>query len=509
MAPLPSHTPSSRGRCASSGSVATSSVVLSSLPLYTPRAVSTLPAEVSYTTTTGLGTRLAGSRILLQHVCRNVEMVVTDVPCLGVGSGKEINKQRDMSFLREDDMAARAVAGPPNNKGGYDYDFVSPPPKSLECPVCLMTFRDPHVISCCGNEFCQLCIERVQRDGKPCPLCNKQDFSTMLHKKLAREVKALIIHCPHKEQGCQWEGELGQLPNHLNPKVGTVNGCGYMIVACSYKCGVYLQRRNIREHEMEICPKHPIKMQVAGLMRKFETITTENQFLRRELHIIKEAHEKEIKEMKVMHESELNALKQELDEVKSKNDKTCDKLKEKQTTLKLEVKETLKRLEEKCMVLQNDKIPLSLSPFYFEMLNVDHYLRHNLQFISDPFYSHPGGYKMGISVYSNAEYGRSSTHLCLYALIFRGEFDDHLKWPFDGEVTVQAYNRTQGRWSKEAKIQLNERKCDPDVVGRQVGHLTSAGWGCPKFLSYSEFKMNFVKDTNTASFRVKVNMSCR
>ena len=60
-------------------------------------------------------------------------------------------------------------------------------PKSLECPVCLMTFRDPHVISCCGNEFCQVCIERVHRDGKPCPLCNEPNFTTMLHKKLVRE----------------------------------------------------------------------------------------------------------------------------------------------------------------------------------------------------------------------------------------------------------------------------------------------------------------------------------
>ena len=174
-------------------------------------------------------------------------------------------------------MAARAVTSSsvvPSNKGGYDYEFVRPPPKSLECPVCLTILRDPHVISCCGHEFCQVCIERVQRDRKPCPLCNEQNFSTFLHKKLAREIKALVVCCPHKEQGCEWEGELGLLPNHLNPasEIGGKKGCGYVIVACSYECGVYLQRRNIHEHEMESCPKYPIEMQVAGLMRKFEAI---------------------------------------------------------------------------------------------------------------------------------------------------------------------------------------------------------------------------------------------
>ena len=115
-------------------------------------------------------------------------------------------------------------------RGGYDYDFVITPPKSLESPVCLMTFRDPHVISCCGNEFCQLCIERVQRDGKPCPLCNELNFTTFLHKKLVREVNGLVVRCPQKELGCEWEGELGQVEQHLNPGAGlsSSSGCGYI-----------------------------------------------------------------------------------------------------------------------------------------------------------------------------------------------------------------------------------------------------------------------------------------
>jgi TNF receptor-associated factor 4 len=326
----------------------------------------------------------------------------------------------------------------------------------------------------------------------------------MLHKKLAREIKSLLVCCSHKEEGCEWEGELGQLPNHLNPEVGHgQNGCGYVIVECSYECGVYLRRRNMREHEMEIYPKHPIEMQVAGLMRKFEAIVTENQLLRQELHVIKTAREKEIQEIKSTYESELCVLKQELDEVKSKNNRFCDKLKEKHTMLKSEVKETLKRFEEKCFMLHNDKIPLSLPPFHIEMSNIGHHLEYNLNFVSDPFYSHPGGYKMGISVYnSSPERGSGGTHISLYVLILRGEFDDQLKWPFDGEVTVQAYNHSQRRWCREKKIRLNDRECGLDVVGRQVGPLISGGWGYPIFLPYSEFKVQFVKDTNTASFRI-------
>ena len=114
------------------------------------------------------------------------------------------------------------MAAGSTGKGGYDYEFVASPNKSLECPVCLLTLREPHMISCCGNEFCQLCIDRVQRDGKPCPLCNEPKFTTMLNKKLVREVNALVVRCPQKELGCDWEGELRKVESHLNQGAGVI-----------------------------------------------------------------------------------------------------------------------------------------------------------------------------------------------------------------------------------------------------------------------------------------------
>ena len=204
-------------------------------------------------------------------------------------------------------------------KGGYDYEFVSPPPKFLECSVCLLTLRDPHVISCCGNEFCQACIERVKEDGKPCPLCNEQNFTTMLHKKLVREVNALVIRCPQKELGCEWEGELGQLQRHLNPGAGvsSAQGCEFLMVECAYHCGAQLQRRLIQEHEMEACPKRPIEMQVASLMKKFEAIVIENQMLKQELD-----------ETKKMHQQDMDEVKQELGDLKQAHHQQREELRQ-------------------------------------------------------------------------------------------------------------------------------------------------------------------------------------
>ena len=277
-------------------------------------------------------------------------------------------------------------------KGGYGYDFVRPPPKSLECPVCLLTLRDPHVISCCGNEFCQVCIERVERDEKPCPLCNEQNFSTMLHKKLVREVNALVVRCPQKEQGCEWEGEVGQIQNHLYPGVdepkglhSTAKGCRYITVACTYKCGAELQRNLLYEHERDACPKRPIEMQVASLTHKLEDLLVSNQLLQKELTEVKQTHQNEIEQMKLQHQHELEDTQKKyhevlehsesqqqevmkaIAEVKARNDRRDEGLKEK-------IKKDLgKFVKQESQLLGMHTMPLPVPPFYFTVNNIEHY----------------------------------------------------------------------------------------------------------------------------------------
>ena len=409
-----------------------------------------------------------------------------------------------------------------HKKGGYDYEFVSPPPKSLECPVCLLTLRDAHVISCCGNEFCQVCIERVQRDGRPCPLCNEQKFSTMLYKKLVREVNALVVRCPQKELGCKWEGKLGQLQGHLNPGAGVspseLEGCAYVMVSCTYQCGAQLQRCLLREHEMVSCPKRPQGMHITNLIQKIEDVTLENKFLQQELEAhkkeieqmkcskeddlrkVKEAFQKELGVLKQLQQREVSKLQHQMDEIKQTHQKMYNSL---QTEVKQNMiqKRKLVALEEECASLRTHMIPLPLPPFYALMSNVDHYLEDEYTYNSSPFYSHPGGYKMNIVAYPNGSVRSRDTCLSVGIAILRGEFDDQLKWPFNGEVTIQAYNRTQRRWSAELTLVLNKQVCGLDVVKKRVDSL-SYTCHAEDFLWCSKLEGDYLHGTNVIRFRV-------
>ncbi|CAI8037811.1 TNF receptor-associated factor 4, partial [Geodia barretti] len=160
-------------------------------------------------------------------------------------------------------MAAIAESVKGQNRGGYDCEFVTPPPDviQIECPICLQIPKQPCLISCpCGKEFCRECIERIKEDDKPCPLCNLSDFTFLRHHGSERYLKAQEVWCSHKKDGCKWRGKLGEYEQHLNSNPSQENqltGCQFVEIECGNGCGEWFQRRNIASHQKGVCPKRP------------------------------------------------------------------------------------------------------------------------------------------------------------------------------------------------------------------------------------------------------------
>ena len=76
-------------------------------------------------------------------------------------------------------------------------------------------------------------------DNKPCPLCNVQ-FTTCIHdKRLQRTLNELQVYCCH-EAGCEWVGELSNLPQHFNTELEPdailkrLTGCLFVSIDCTY-----------------------------------------------------------------------------------------------------------------------------------------------------------------------------------------------------------------------------------------------------------------------------------
>ena len=149
------------------------------------------------------------------------------------------------------------------NRGGYDCEFVERPSDAVqggECPVCLLVLKEPCLTGCCGHKFCRVCIERVKKDTKPCPLCNELDFSFMQELALERYLKDLDVWCSYKKVGCEWRGKLAKYEQHLNKTPSPeskVIGCQFVEVECMYECGEWFQRQHITTHQTQQCKKRP------------------------------------------------------------------------------------------------------------------------------------------------------------------------------------------------------------------------------------------------------------
>ena len=147
---------------------------------------------------------------------------------------------------------ASYMSATPNNNGGYDYDLVSQPPDCLVCKMCHLPSRDPYLSVCCGHVFCKSCLDNVKKATaitNACPVCRDEEFVTFLNKAVDREVKQLHIYCTNKKKGCEWQGELNNINNHL----GNSDGCQFEEVKCSNECGKMIQRQYLTSHVETEC----------------------------------------------------------------------------------------------------------------------------------------------------------------------------------------------------------------------------------------------------------------
>ena len=206
-----------------------------------------------------------------------------------------------------------------------------------------------------------------------------------------------------------------------------------------------------------------------------------------------------LEQARIVTMTEVEKVSNSLDKVEAQIQAISYELREKQRSLQREIDD-----QRKIVTLKTHATccPLPRTPFYFTIINLDHYQKNNYMFNSGPFYSHPGGYKMMVTVYPNGARERKGTHVSIYIGICLGEFDDSLKWPFDGAVTIQAYNRTLKEWSAETTVTLNDTQCDLGTVNRPVNTLVDSKKGCSDFIPLDNFAANYVKSTNAARFKV-------
>ena len=365
-----------------------------------------------------------------------------------------------------------AVANIPDQAqyGGYDLTFTKPVPVKFNCNICTKVLRDPHLTVCCGQHFCESCLDYwFKKQKTTCPHCRHENFNHVLNKALKREMDDLETRCTKQSLGCQWVGELSSLQTHLDSD----KGCGYVEVQCSNKCGIITKRKELKAHLEQQCPLRKIQCQYCHYENVYWKITTkhygecphyplpcpnkcgttgirradmDNHRSRCELepvecpfreagckvHVVRKEFDSHMSGNQQNHLIVLLGAFQETNRELLKSRRELDEnrkeLNECRRELSLKLLETRKTLEEskrkpaKQMTLRGygDEVTFCMNDYSL-------YKHTGKAWQSPPFYF-GDGYKLCLAVYANGKGAGAGTHVSVELLQMKGEHDDKLTW---------------------------------------------------------------------------------
>ena len=373
----------------------------------------------------------------------------------------------------------------------FECEFVEKPPKSVqsECPICLLVLREPYQATCCGKSFCKDCIHRIKAANQACPTCNDQKFNLFHNKGLQQSLYDFQVYCTHKSKGCEWTGELRELDNHLNsdpPADKSLEGCPFTLINCPLSCagcekGMY--RKDVKSHVNDRLLG--LVMMQRDQLKSFEQQLQEYCTINTQLKEDKEYLEQRVIKLETK-AGEFGVKIKEVD-----NEVAELKLKQPEVVLKGPSNQPIS----KQLPVTHVTGIFKLAGAEFTMTDFEEYKRDNDSWYSPSFYTHPNGYKMCLSVYANGNTDAKGTHLTVYVLLMRGDFDDQLKWPFCGEIAIRLVNQEEDKdhvvnIARFARSMSKQNYCKRVMTEER----SPWGWRYGKFFPHAELQPKYLKN---------------
>ena len=422
-----------------------------------------------------------------------------------------------------------------------DWVFLEEVPEYMKCNIiCCNIFMAPQLLSCCGMNVCKRCIESylqraalLETEHNPsCPHCRKEEFRLIPNTALELSINQLKVECLYQINGCSWNGTLKNGKLHLKE-------CDFVPTECPNGCGCEKFEHGKLHDHVRVCPLQQIncpfqavgcntgvlflrtewnqRHSVSNIHQHLLLIAQFNTYVLSECEsnatLISAINEKSIKEnTKVIH-SQIEVLESSKSAIKSLGD-SLPETRQKINTLKHRVaaeKICLAELERKSKQLENTEAsitgtveavralpvpkPIGLScaqPVTFTIDNFRKRIAVNDWWLSPPFYTHNGGYKMCISVLPNGTGDAYGRYVSAGVHFLMGEYDDFLKWPFPGALitlTVIATRRDHSNFSTYFSLTGKDTE---HVRSKQLDGGLGCGFNVSKFLDHRSVFAHFL-----------------
>ena len=395
-----------------------------------------------------------------------------------------------------------------------EYDFVEQPLKEFFCSVSFAVLLEPYQTQCCANHLSQEAYQILH--GQPCPVCREENLVAMKDNYHKRRVLSLKVRCPHKAEGCEWEGELRSLEQHLNTN-SSAGECEYVDVDCPYACGERVQRHSLEEHKSQHCPLRPFTCHYCNHKATHQEVTKEHWTVceKYPLPCPYECGEEEIERQHLKGHLEQTCPLEVIQcafsyagcgaqlQRRLMSAHTKEGMEAHLSLLSLVVPnlqmivqqqgDQIKQMTDQMKQMEN-RIEQLEKPFYSVNI-MDDFEKHKKsddEWYSPPFYTHfILGYRMCLGVYANGQGAGKGTHVSVYVHLMKGEFDDLLKWSFRGEVTIQLKKNDPPHYQMMLPFNdntPNESMCKPTKERNR-------GWGYSQYISHANlYAGGYLKD---------------
>ena len=124
----------------------------------------------------------------------------------------------------------------------------------------------------------------------------------------------------------------------------------------------------------------------------------------------------------------------------------------------------------------------------------------NNTFYGPSFYTHQHGYKMCLKVYANGDGSGKDTHVSVYAQLMAGDNDDHLQWPFVGDIEFVLLNWREDKRHCKNSVSINASSGLVRVLEGDYGK----SWGQSKFILHSSLRSTNTEYLLNDSLRLQV-----
>ncbi|KAL9850257.1 TNF receptor-associated factor 3 isoform 3-T6 [Geothlypis trichas] len=356
-----------------------------------------------------------------------------------------------------------------------------------------------------------------------CKYCKSQVPMIMLQKHEDTDCPCVMVSCPHK---CSVKTLMrSELNAHLSECINAPSTCSFKRYGCTFQVAL-LQNESLEKNKSiqtlhnQICSfEIEIERQKEMLRNNESKILHLQRVIDSQAEKLKEL-DKEIRPFRQNWEeadsmkSSVESLQNRVTELESV-DKTAG-----QGARNTSLLET--QLSRHDQMLSVHDIRLADMDLRFQVLETASYngvliwkirdykrrkqeavMGKTLSLYSQPFYTGYFGYKMCARVYLNGDGMGKGTHLSLFFVIMRGEYDALLPWPFKQKVTLMLMDQGPSR-----RHLGDAFKPDPNSSSfkKPTGEMNIAS-GCPVFVAQTVLENGtYIKD-DTIFIKVIVDTS--